>query len=1052
MPTHKPNAAELAEVRKTLVSVITSFEATKVFAGKGASADAKKSRKLQNNLIVAYKASLKAVDDGDYTKAKEHADAAVKAVESAGGIIPATKVGAHGDGATVIYTSDGAKANHRGTLHIAAKIGGLSGKKAPPANKEKDKAPPAKTATPKLTLRKGQVSFQPKGSGEPVAAYSVPSTLHLVVIAVKAKGHRGWKIYHAPTGEHLGSTDRGTLKDTLESVDRLGKVGDWGSLETIQETVPLELRRAAFKGDINSKATAKETATALVKQGIPPADKEATQGEKAKDSGESNYPTPKTRKDQTVAHIAVGSERIPIAAYTISSSPHLVVHRSITGAKDGDVKTGDSWVVSSKKDGLQVARYPGTLKGTKRFAEAIGKKGNWEDAETAKETVPKDTLEIINRFLKPSIFTGSGQGYDPEKELNETIKKVRASGNGDPDSSNDDEDEPVHGPSKPKVKKPYKLEKGGKIRVGGSLGKLYPDPFGRVERLPTQEAKETASPWRVYEPGDNGRPYAFGATKEEAIENAIRHAIGDKNFDRETFAVANIPDIKTLDPTDQRKTTEVAGKTGTASGEPPTWAKLRTDGYGEILDDVGPPPEFGRQGENTKPPLKRDVEDLEASFKRDRLISDVLGIKPEDIPNLSRTGAKEANEYIGSVNLAIFNDQYRRSDRLKAERDAHLISKENKEKEAAEIEGGAAGEAPEAKTDKEATQEEKGEGSDKVTPSLHKGQELIHIDYLLDGGKKRKIPIAAYPVESTPHLVVHRGLAVTKDGDDYDIKVESDGWVITQKDTGLKIASSYKGTLKGGRELAEEIGKRVDWKDQKTAQDTIPEEVTAALGGLARGQDAGNLDKAIERVKKIEVKEAAGKEPEDKPADAVGQAEEVSEKETPKAKTGKDGYITLSGKLFGRAKKSNPKGNPTPWTVEVYRGTQREYVKGRTREEAVNEALKQWRDVPVLYQGHKGPGVGILKTDAPDRRDGDKDTVVAERKPRVSEKHPKSPIKLSDYGGLQDAIQDYKQTATVPKTKKPSAEKMMGYRSAKKKSHYTPRAGRGGSEMKAAKK
>ena len=52
----------------------------------------------------------------------------------------------------------------------------------------------------------------------------------------------------------------------------------------------------------------------------------------------------------------------------------------------------------------------------------------------------------------------------------------------------------------------------------------------------------------------------------------------------------------------------------------------------------------------------------------------------------------------------------------------------------------------------------------------------------------------------------------------------------------------------------------------------------------------------------------------------------------------------------------------------------------------------------------------------------------------------------------RDAIQDYKQTTNAPQKKKPSAEKMMGYRPAKKKSHYTPKAGRGGSEMKAAKK
>ena len=43
-----------------------------------------------------------------------------------------------------------------------------------PKNGDDDKA--EKTTTPKLTLRKGQVSFQPKGSDEPIAAYTVDST------------------------------------------------------------------------------------------------------------------------------------------------------------------------------------------------------------------------------------------------------------------------------------------------------------------------------------------------------------------------------------------------------------------------------------------------------------------------------------------------------------------------------------------------------------------------------------------------------------------------------------------------------------------------------------------------------------------------------------------------------------------------------------------------------------------------------------------------------------------------------------------------------------
>ena len=45
---------------------------------------------------------------------------------------------------------------------------------------------------------------------------------------------------------------------------------------------------------------------------------------------------------------------------------------------------------------------------------------------------------------------------------------------------------------------------------------------------------------------------------------------------------------------------------------------------------------------------------------------------------------------------------------------------------------------------------------------------------------------------------------------------------------------------------------------------------------------------------------------------------------------------------------------------------------------------------------------------------------------------------------LQDAIQDYKQAIDVPKGREPSAEKMMGYRSAIKQKVATLRRGRGG--------
>ena len=585
MPTHD----KAAEVRKTLSDTITAFEANKVFAGKAAGADAKKNRKLQNNVIAAYKASLKAVDDGDYTKAKEHADAAVKAVESAGGIIPATQVGAHGEGATVIYTSGGAKANHIGTLHIAAKVGGLSEDKAPPANKEKG----------------------PEGGSK--------------------------------------------------------------------------------KGE--------------------------TQGEKAKDSGESNYPTPSLHKGQELVHIdyKLGGEKrkIPLAAYPVESTPHLVVHRGLDVTKDGDdydIKVeSDGWVITQKDTGLKIASsYKGTLKGGRELAEEIGKHGDWKDEKTAQDTVPKEVTMALGGLAK-------GQDAGNLDKAIDSVKKV--------------------------------------------------------------EVKEAA------------------------------------------------------------------GKTVPASGEPPTWAKLRTDGYGEILDDVGPPPEFGRQGENTKPPLKRDVEDLEESFKRDRLMSDVLGIKPEDISNLSRTGAKEANVFIGSVNLAIFNDQYRRADKLKAEKDAQ----EEKDKKKTE-----ADKEPEGESKKAVSNDEKPYGPGWVSP---KGETWESLD------------------TETQEWLKKRRAEIAESKDKFD---KREAW--------LKEFEKQKPDL----EKRDEIG-------------------YVFSNGYVRLKDGDVV--AFDEFLKTHQED---KEPKDKPANPVGQAEEVSEKEAPKAKTDKEGYITLSGKMFGRAKKSNPKGDPTP--------------------------------------------------------------------------------------------------------------------------------------------
>ena len=64
----------------------------------------------------------------------------------------------------------------------------------------------------------------------------------------------------------------------------------------------------------------------------------------------------------------------------------------------------------------------------------------------------------------------------------------------------------------------------------------------------------------------------------------------------------------------------------------------------------------------------------------------------------------------------------------------------------------------------------------------------------------------------------------------------------------------------------------------------------------------------------------------------------------------------------------------------------------------------------TLYQGHKGPGIGYLKPDMPERRDGDSDTVVVERKPRKSDDFepspldPAEPTRLSKYQRAREIV------------------------------------------------
>ena len=63
-------------------------------------------------------------------------------------------------------------------------------------------------------------------------------------------------------------------------------------------------------------------------------------------------------------------------------------------------------------------------------------------------------------------------------------------------------------------------------------------------------------------------------------------------------------------------------------------------------------------------------------------------------------------------------------------------------------------------------------------------------------------------------------------------------------------------------------------------------------------------------------------------------------------------------------------------------------VKAKTRISASQVVV----DGEPFYQGHKGPGIGYLKPALPERRDGDGDTVVGERRPRKADQYEKSPL------------------------------------------------------------
>ena len=104
-----------------------------------------------------------------------------------------------------------------------------------------------------------------------------------------------------------------------------------------------------------------------------------------------------------------------------------------------------------------------------------------------------------------------------------------------------------------------------------------------------------------------------------------------------------------------------------------------------------------------------------------------------------------------------------------------------------------------------------------------------------------------------------------------------------------------------------------------------------------------------------------------------------------------------------KAKRVGPKGDVDAYiyTDEMQAANHRYALAMVDAMETEFAKAKQQPDTPdgsrddKLYQGHKGPGIGHLKPDQPDRRDGDSDTVVAERRPRKSDQYEKSPLRMA---------------------------------------------------------
>ena len=92
-----------------------------------------------------------------------------------------------------------------------------------------------------------------------------------------------------------------------------------------------------------------------------------------------------------------------------------------------------------------------------------------------------------------------------------------------------------------------------------------------------------------------------------------------------------------------------------------------------------------------------------------------------------------------------------------------------------------------------------------------------------------------------------------------------------------------------------------------------------------------------------------------------------------------------------------PLADPEP----LQAAQERRELKAQGQQDLLTDSPPSPTDGPpnpadTLFQGHKGPGIGYLQTARPDRRDGDSDTVVQERRPRKSDQYKSSPLPIPE--------------------------------------------------------